>query len=71
MVDAGSAGADTFPGLRKYVMDVSDTRILAHLTISSQGMVTREIGELQIPDYANVDKACEMIEQHRDVVLGV
>ena len=29
VVDAGSAGADTFPGFRKYVIDVSDTRILA------------------------------------------
>ena len=27
VVDAGSAGADTFPGFRKYVIDVSDTRI--------------------------------------------
>jgi dihydroorotase len=71
VVDAGSAGADTFPGLRKYVMDVSDTRILAYLNISSQGMVTREIGELRIPEYANVDKACEMMEQHRDAILGV
>lgn len=71
VVDAGSAGADTFPGFRKYVIDVSETRILAQMNISSQGMLTREIGELEIPEYADVDKACRMIEQHRDVVLGV
>lgn len=71
VVDAGSAGADTFPGFRKYVIDVSETRVFARLNISSQGMLTREIGELQIPEYANVSKACEMIEQHRDVILGV
>ncbi|MCE2402938.1 amidohydrolase/deacetylase family metallohydrolase [Candidatus Poribacteria bacterium] len=71
VVDAGSAGADTFPGFRKYVIDVSDTRILAQLNISSQGMLTREIGELENPDYADVDKACRMIEQHRDIMLGV
>ncbi|MDE0314912.1 MAG: amidohydrolase/deacetylase family metallohydrolase [Candidatus Poribacteria bacterium] len=71
VVDAGSAGADTFPGFRKYVIDVSDTRILAQLNISSQGMLTREIGELENPDYADVDKACRMIEQHRDIILGV
>lgn len=71
VVDAGSAGADTFPGFRKYVIDVSETRILAQMNISSQGMLTREIGELEIPEYADVDKACSMIEQHRDVVLGV
>ncbi len=71
VVDAGSAGADTFPGFRKYVIEVSDTRILAQLNISSQGMLTREIGELENPDYADVDKACRMIEQHRDIILGV
>ena len=71
VVDAGSAGADNFPGFRKYVIDVSDTRILAQLNISSQGMLTREIGEFVIPEYANVSRACAMIEQHRDVILGV
>ncbi len=71
VVDAGSAGADTFPGFRKYVIDVSETRILAQLNISSQGMLTREIGELENPDYADVGKACRMIELHRDVILGV
>ena len=71
VVDAGSAGADTFPGFRKYVIDVSDTRILAQLNISSQGMLTQEIGELENPNYADVGKACRMIEQHRDLILGV
>jgi dihydroorotase len=71
VVDAGSAGADIFPGFRKYVIDVSDTRIFAQLNISSQGMLTSEIGEFEIPEYANVSKACEMIEKHRDVILGV
>lgn len=71
VVDAGSAGADTFPGFRKYVIDVSDTRILTQLNISSQGMLTQEIGELENPDYADVGKACRMIEQHRDIILGV
>ncbi len=71
VVDAGSAGADIFPGFRKYVIEVSGTRILAQLNISSQGMLTREIGEFELPEYANVDKACKMIEQHRDLILGV
>ena len=50
VVDAGSAGADTFPGFRKFIIDVSDTRILAQLNISSQGMLTQEIGEFEIPN---------------------
>ena len=34
-------------------------------------MLTQEIGELENPDYADVGKACQMIEQHRDIILGV
>jgi dihydroorotase len=71
VVDAGSAGADTFPGFRKYVIEVSQTRILAQLNIASQGMVTRDIGEFALPEYADVDACCRMIEQHRDLILGV
>ncbi len=71
VVDAGSAGADTFPGFRKYVIEVSETRILAQLNIASQGMVSRDVGEFALPEYANVDACCRMIEQHRDLILGV
>lgn len=71
VVDAGSAGADTFPGFRKYVIEVSQTRILAQLNISSQGMVSRDVGEFALPEYANVEACCRMIEQHRDLILGV
>lgn len=71
VIDAGSAGADTFPGFRKYVIEVSDTRIYAQLNISSQGMLTREIGEFELPEYANVEKAYQTIEQNRDLILGV
>ena len=70
-VDAGSAGADTFPGFRKYVIDVSATRLFAQLNISSQGMISREVGELDDVKWANVSKALAMVEQHRDVILGV
>ncbi len=70
-IDAGSAGADTFPGFRKYVIDVSATRLFAQLNISSQGMLTREIGELDNLKHASVSKAIATVEQHRDVILGV
>ena len=70
-VDAGSAGADTFPGFRKYVIDVSATRLFAQLNISSQGMLTKEIGELDDLRHASVPKAIAIIERHRDVILGV
>jgi len=70
-VDAGSAGADTFPGLRKYVIEASATRIYATLNISSQGMISPVIGELDDLQWANVSRALETIEKHRDVILGI
>src|SRR5688572_19983749 len=62
VVDAGSAGADTFRGFRKYVIDVSRTRILAQLNISSMGMIAHEVGELDSLKWANVGKALKTIE---------
>ena len=38
MVDAGSAGCMTLPGLRKFIVDKSQTRILALLNIACHGM---------------------------------
>jgi dihydroorotase len=70
-VDAGSAGADNFPGFRKYVIDVSATRLFAQLNISAQGMLDPEVGELDDLRFASVPRAVAMIEQHRDVILGV
>ena len=71
VVDAGSAGADTFPGFRKYVIEVSATRIYAHLNISSQGMLSPDIGELDELKWASIPRALEVIEAHRDRILGV
>ena len=75
VVDAGSAGAGTFPGLRKYVINVADTRVLALLNISviGQSSLTEDNlwGELLDLRYANVDLAIRTIERHRDVIVGV
>lgn len=70
-VDAGSAGADTFPGFRKYVIDVSATRLLAQLNISTQGMLSPEVGELDDLRFVNVPRAIATIEANRDVILGI
>lgn len=70
-VDAGSAGADTFPGFRKFILEASATRLFAHLNISSQGMLSEAVGELQDLRYASVSRAVETIERNRDLLLGV
>jgi dihydroorotase len=75
VLDAGSAGAHTFPGFRKYVIDVAQTRVRALLNISVVGQSTlspdNPHGELLNLSYANPALAVRTIEQHRDVILGV
>ena len=74
-VDAGSAGAHTLPGLRKYVISVADTRIYVLLNISVVGQSTLSTdnpwGELLDLRYANPKLAVRTIEQNRDVIVGV
>ena len=69
--DAGSAGADTYPGFQKYVIDVSATRIKAFLHVSSQGQLTKNIGELTDLRYADVDRAIQMCEAHKEDIVGI
>ena len=75
VVDAGSAGAHTFPGLRQYVMRQVETRVFALLNISVIGQSTlsdnNAWGELLDLRYANAKLAIRTIEQNRDVILGV
>lgn len=74
-VDAGSAGAHTFPGLRKQVIERVATRVYALLNISVVGQSTlsddNPWGELLDLRYANAKLAIKTIEQNRDVILGV
>jgi dihydroorotase len=75
VVDAGSAGAHTFPGLRKYVISVADTRVYALLNISVVGQSTyspdNPFGELLDLRYANPKLTIRTIEQNRDTILGI
>lgn len=75
VVDAGSSGAHTFPGLRKYVINVVDTRVFALLNISVVGQSTlspdNPWGELIDLRLANPKLAIRTIEQNRDVILGI
>jgi dihydroorotase len=74
VLDAGSAGAHTFPGFRR-MMNTFDTRVFALLNISVVGQSTlsddNPWGELMDLRYANAKLAIRTIEQNRDVVLGV
>lgn len=75
VLDAGSSGAHTFPGFRKYIVNVADTRVHALLNISVVGQSTlstdNHYGELLNLAYVNPELAIRTIERNRDVILGL
>src|SRR5450755_4777708 len=70
-VDAGSAGAQTFPGLRRYIIDRSETRILAFLNIAVQGMITSLVGELEDIRWASAEQAIARARANPDRIVGI
>ena len=76
-VDAGSAGASTFPGFQRYVIDISLTRIVAMLNLSAIGMAhdagfgAEAVGELEEIRWSNVDRAIEVARAFADVITGI
>jgi dihydroorotase len=71
VVDAGSAGALTFGAFRKYVIEVSDTRILPFLNIGATGMLSPDVGELEDLRFVDKRKALQTIEANRGLIRGV
>lgn len=71
VVDAGSAGADTFRGFDRYVIEASDTRMYGLINVARNGMLNFDIGESMIIECLNVEKAAEMVEEKRESIVGV
>lgn len=70
-LDAGSAGAQTYPAFERYVLERSETRLFAMLNISSQGMLVRKVGELEDIRYADVEAAVETCRQNPNFLKGI
>jgi dihydroorotase len=70
-VDAGSAGAQTFPGFRRYIVERAQTRVLAFLHVAVQGMITSLVGELEDLRWASPAQAIARAREHPDVIVGV
>jgi dihydroorotase len=69
VVDAGSAGATTFPGFRRYIVERSKARIYAALNISTVGLTTlNELNDLSLVD---PKAAAEVILANRDVIVAI
>lgn len=69
-LDVGSAGAYSFPGFRRYIAEPSRARIFCLLNLSSIGLIapTWEFSNL---DYCDVELATKIIDDNRDIILGI
>jgi dihydroorotase len=70
-VDVGSAGAQTFPALRRMVVARAQTRVYAYLHIAVEGMISPLVGELEDIRWASVEQCVQVAEANRDVIAGV
>jgi dihydroorotase len=70
IVDAGSAGANTFPAFRKYVIEGCRTRVYSLLNISTIGLVVQN--ELYLdPKMIDAKAAIRTINENRGMILGI
>jgi len=71
IVDAGSAGSATFPGLRHYVAARSQVRLRCFVHISALGLIHLQVGELMNLAYADPEGCARTICENRDLAIGV
>jgi len=70
VVDAGSAGANTFPGFRRSVAEASTGRVLAYLNISATGQIDPVFGELHDLRFVDPERAAAVAMANPDLVVG-
>jgi dihydroorotase len=69
-VDAGSAGAMTFPGFRELIVRPSRSRVFAFLNISYIGLAP-DTHECAVLKWVNPDLCAKVTNLNRDVVRGI
>ena len=73
VVDAGTAGAFSFPAFRKFIIEPAATRIRLLLHVVSTGMIaggTPNMGELEDLRCCDPKLAIETANQNRDLIVG-
>jgi dihydroorotase len=71
IVDAGSAGSATFPGLRQYVAGQCQVRLRCFVHLSALGLIHLQVGELMHLAYADPEGCARTIRDNRDLAIGV
>ncbi|MBI4640440.1 MAG: amidohydrolase/deacetylase family metallohydrolase, partial [Candidatus Tectomicrobia bacterium] len=70
-VDAGSSSWITFPGFQELSIKRSKTRVLCFIHISGIGLTYGPVGEMREISFAAPEETAEIIQEHREVALGV
>ncbi|CAO3599092.1 unnamed protein product [Absidia cylindrospora] len=69
-VDAGSAGAYTFPGFKRHIIEQSKVKIFSLLHVSAIGLTGRTY-ELTHDEMVDVEMGVATIRQHRSLIKGI
>jgi dihydroorotase len=70
VVDAGSSGATTFPGFRKYMIEPKQTRVYAWLNISKIGLIVNNETYID-PKLIDGPAAIQIIDDNPERILGI
>ena len=75
LVDAGSAGAGNFAGLRDFVIAGARTRLLAYLNISFPGIFAFDrglmVGEAANRDLLSVERCRDVAQENPETIVGI
>ena len=69
MVDAGSAGCDTFGGFPKHIIPNNDTEIICFLHICRTGLATTP--DIFSPSSIDLDNTIRVVSENRGVITGI
>ena len=70
LVDAGSAGAQTFPGFRKHIIERAQPSVFALLNISKIGLMVNNETYID-PRLIDGKAATDVIQANKDRILGI
>lgn len=70
-LEVGSAGAQTWPGLRRFIIEKARSRIYAYLNISVVGMIAKPVAENEDLRHLDPTFAAKTVEANRDLILGI
>ena len=69
MVDAGSAGCDTFGGFPSHIVPNNKTEIICFLHICRTGLATTP--DIFSPASIDLDKTIQVVSENRDLIVGI